>query len=248
MFSMFGNSVTGLVRNQNQDRYACGLFADGTVWAIVCDGMGGPKGGEIAAEIAVSTVKRQWEMGYTPEMRPESIKDMMNSAALLANNKIYQSACKKPELLGMGTTLVSCIWRKDTLFVLHAGDSRLYSFSGKSHDLVQLTHDHSMVQNLVDHGEITKDEANRHPERNLITKAVGVKENFCPEFSRLSMPAPGSVLLCTDGLNGECSDSRIQQLLTENKTPQSAVGACIAEALEQGGHDNITAVIIQKTR
>ena len=248
MFTMYGNSVTGLVRKQNQDRYACGLFTDGTAWAIVCDGMGGPKGGEIAAEIAVSTVKRQWEMSYSSEMRADSIQNMMHESALLANNKIFQSACKRPDLIGMGTTMVSCIWRKDTLFVLHAGDSRLYSYTEKAGELTQLTHDHSMVQNLVDHGEITKDQANRHPERNLITKAVGVKENFCPDFTKIGMPPAASLLLCTDGLNSECDDAQIQQLLQKNRSPQDAVGACINEALKQGGHDNITAVFIRKSR
>lgn len=244
MFSLYGNSVTGAVRKQNQDRYACGLFADGAAWAVVCDGMGGPGGGEIAAQTALDVVTRQFEQSYTSDLRPAQIRGMMDAAVLLANNQVYQQAVQNMDLRGMGTTIVCCIWRRETLFVLHAGDSRLYLYEPEESALTQITHDHSMVQTLVDCGEITEEEALFHPERNVITKAVGVNDAFCPEFGQYPMPRNAKLLLCSDGLTNECGNEQLKEILKTCETPQAAVDACIEAALTSGGHDNITAVVI----
>ena len=162
----------GLVRENNQDAYAVGELPGEVAWAVVCDGMGGAAGGNIASALAVKVISEKITSAYNERMRDASIKNLLDSAIAAANIEVYDLAYSRSDLNGMGTTVVAVIVRDNIAYIAHAGDSRAYLVS--KDDVKQITVDHSLVQNLVDRGEITPEEAERHPKKNLITRALGV--------------------------------------------------------------------------
>ncbi|MDR1928263.1 MAG: protein phosphatase 2C domain-containing protein [Oscillospiraceae bacterium] len=173
----------GLVRQFNEDCYSVGELPNGIVWAVVCDGMGGAAGGNIASQTAARLVSETICASFQEHMGSRSIKHLLISALDNANTQIFDLSAANEALSGMGTTVVAAIVSPETVFIAHAGDSRAYLFSGEK--LSQLTKDHSVVQAMVDTGQITENEAKTHPRKNLITRAVGVSEtlevDYCEE-------------------------------------------------------------------
>ena len=166
----------GKVRNTNQDSYAAGEMLDGTAWAVVCDGMGGANGGNIASANAVKIISEYISSSYHEEMGSNSIKTLLQSALYGANVRLYDMSKTIESLNGMGTTVVSAIISNGIAHIAHAGDSRAYLIhEGK---LSQITKDHSIVQSMVDKGQITPEEAKNHPNKNVITRALGVDEDI----------------------------------------------------------------------
>ncbi len=147
----------GHVRNSNQDAYAVGEFSDEVVWAVVCDGMGGANGGNIASALAVKVISDRINVSYREQMRDSSIINMLDSALNAANVEVFDLAQSKAELNGMGTTVVCAIVKNGQVFIAHVGDSRAYIL--KNGNITQLTTDHSMVQDLLDRGKITSEQA-----------------------------------------------------------------------------------------
>ena len=170
----------GLVRDNNQDSYAVGELPGEVAWAVVCDGMGGAAGGNIASALAVKVISDKINTSYNQNMRDSSIKNLLDSAITAANIEVYDMADAHSELKGMGTTVVCAIVRDNTAFIAHAGDSRAYI--AKNNELTQITTDHSLVQDLVNLGKITQEEAENHPKKNLITRAVGVDKQIQIDF------------------------------------------------------------------
>ncbi len=231
----------GRVRESNQDAYAVGEFPEEVAWAVVCDGMGGAAGGNIASALAVKVISDKINASYRPNMKDSSIKNMLDSALVAANLEVYDLADAKPELHGMGTTVVCAIVRDGYAHIAHAGDSRAYIFNGET--LKQVTTDHSLVQNLVDKGQITKEQAENHPNKNLITRAIGVDKCIEIEFDEISIEDDEVLLLCTDGLSNYVSND---EMISEVKDGRYYAFAdrLVRKANNNGGGDNITVVAI----
>lgn len=232
---------TGKVRASNQDAYAAGELPNGVAWAVVCDGMGGVAGGNVASTTAVKIISEQISSKYRAGMSSRSIKNMLFSAITAANISIYEIGCSDSELRGMGTTVVACILAGNEAYIAHAGDSRAYILH--ENDLTQLTRDHSMVQDLVETGKITEDEAKHHPRKNIITRAVGVDETIDIDFCVEELTEEDTLLICTDGLTNYVDIDEIRQITADNGFYGYAE-SLVKRANENGGGDNITVVAL----
>jgi len=235
----FGISThPGLVRQDNQDCSAEFECINGHVF-IVCDGMGGHAGGAVASNTAVESIRAYLENHYFD--MPE---DALKAAIEFANSVVYRKSKEKPEYHGMGTTIVMAMIRFDKVHYAHVGDSRVYIFSdGRLH---RLTRDHSKVQELVDKGLLSEQEARIHPERNILTRALGLGANIEIEFCTSPViPALNDfVMLCTDGFYAALDDAEISAVLMENTGVQEKADKLIQRANEKGGADNATVQLI----
>lgn len=233
----------GNVRDSNQDAYAVGEFSDEVVWSVVCDGMGGAAGGNIASSLAVKVISDKINACYKEKMRDASIKNMLDSALTAANIEVYDFAEAQQDLRGMGTTVVCAIVRDNQAYIAHAGDSRAYIINDKS--IKQVTTDHSVVQALVSSGKITSEEAQHHPDKNIITSAVGVDKSIKIDFEQIDLNDDDILLLCTDGLSNYVSNNEMIELMSDGKHYAFA-DRLVQKANANGGGDNITVVIISK--
>ena len=233
----------GKVRPNNQDSYAAGEFQNGVTWVVVCDGMGGYRGGNIASSAAVKTISERITGSYRENMTSSSIKNLLVTSITNANFEIFDMAAANEELKGMGTTVVAALITKKAIYIAHAGDSRAYLVAdGK---LRQITKDHSVVQELVDSGEITREQAMDHPQKNLITRALGVEEIVKVDFTVEDIKGDETLLICTDGLTNEVTEDEILRVLSE-KPFEEVADTLVDMANENGGNDNITAVAITR--
>ncbi|WP_298445905.1 Stp1/IreP family PP2C-type Ser/Thr phosphatase [Ferrimicrobium sp.] len=216
----------GRIRAQNQDR----LYADGSIF-VVADGMGGHAGGNVAAEVAVSETVAALKAGHEPE-----------EAIQTANRSILERAAIDVALEGMGTTLTMALMDIDDarVDIFNVGDSRAYLL--RSGELVQLTNDHTYVQELVDAGSITHEQATTHRARHVLTRVVGVALDVEPDHFRVPLQSGDVLLLCSDGLINEVTNAEIAQVLG-SRLPQDAVDALVRMANDHGGSDNITVVV-----
>ncbi len=235
---IFGATDTGLVRSSNQDSFLTGRFDSGTVWAVVCDGMGGALGGDVASKMAAELIAERIVGNYNDKMKPMSVSNLFESAINFANIKIYDRALADDSLKGMGTTVVAAILRDGEALISHSGDSRAY-IVGKG--VRQVTTDHSIVQEMLDRGEITQDEAKHHPIKNFITRALGVKDRISVDFTTEKFEDNDVLLICTDGLSNMVDDLQIKEIATDAN--EDNVKELINLANKNGGRDNITVVI-----
>lgn len=241
---IFGGTDQGCVREVNQDAYTFQLVDENTGFVILCDGMGSDAGGHVASSRAAEIVSQAITRGLSSGMPATSYRSLLISAAAAANAVIREMAAGEESYTGMGTTLVAGILQHDTLYLGHAGDSRVYYLNRENTTLYQLTKDHSVVQMLVDSGEITAAEARVHPKRNLITRALGVEASIELEYSELPF-ADGRLLFCSDGLYNYAPPEEHADLIATCENEQD-VYLLIDEANKAGGPDNITAVIVAK--
>ncbi len=225
---MYGATDIGLVRETNQDNFY--VDTEGK-WAVVADGMGGHNGGETASAMAVDEIKKSMNQGVG-----------LKESIVNANTVVYKKSVDSPELMGMGTTVVLCEVLGGRANIAHVGDSRAYLY--KDHKLKQITRDHSIVQQLIDSGTITSEQARFHPQRNLITRAVGTERNILVDFNTLDFGENDCILICSDGLSSYVDEQDILNIL-ENTKSCDAVDKLIAAANEGGGKDNITVVLIK---
>lgn len=233
----------GNVRDSNQDAYAVGEFSDEVVWSVVCDGMGGATGGNIASALAVKVISDKINASYRNQMRDSSIKNMLDSALTAANIEVFDFAEAQPDLRGMGTTVVCAIVRDNQAYIVHAGDSRAYVINNGN--IRQITTDHSMVQDLLLRGKITPEEAEHHPNKNIITRAVGVNKAIEIDFEQIDLEDDDILLICTDGLSNYVSNDEMLELMSDGKHYAFA-DRLVKKANENGGGDNITVVVISK--
>ncbi|MET0634475.1 MAG: Stp1/IreP family PP2C-type Ser/Thr phosphatase [Chitinophagaceae bacterium] len=235
-----GLSDIGNVRQANEDSFG---FLEGPYGSIfsVCDGMGGHVGGATASSLAVKVIL---EFISTSEVDNPSVT--INNALISANQRILEAAEENPELKGMGTTATVLLVQPEAIYLGHVGDSRIYIFS--SGELYRLTSDHSFVQTLVDNGAITEEQAETHPRKNELLKALGVNDAIQPTLSQPVKPIVGDILmLCTDGLCGLVNDGQMQQVLQSNPSLASAADQLVLAAKQAGGYDNITVQLIKIT-
>lgn len=238
----YGKTDIGKKRSSNQDSFGISLLPDGALLAIVCDGMGGAKAGNIASKTAVDAINRYVERSYRTGLDFDSATEILNKAILSANIEVYDNSLKNPELKGMGTTVVAAIATDDFTVIAHLGDSRAYIVSD---DITQITRDHSVVQSLIESGKLTPEEARVHPRKNVITKALGIEETVFPEITRCDLEYGETLLLCTDGLTNYVDASVIKGVFEEN-TIENVADVLVAEANRAGGGDNITALTVSK--
>ena len=234
-------SDIGRVRSSNQDSFSAGEIR-GAAWAIVCDGMGGANGGNIASGMAVKTISDCITGAYHSEMSSVGISAMLESAIIAANLKIYDEAIENEPLRGMGTTVVAAVVTGERITLAHAGDSRAYIYEDGA--IRQVTRDHSVVQKMVERGEITPDEAKHDPRKNVITRALGVSEDIEIEFGEAILPKDSVLILCTDGLTNYVDPGQMSDIIRNNAfedCPQLLVDT----ANNGGGTDNITVVMIK---
>lgn len=235
-----GKTDIGQKRNVNQDAFFVDNITDDVGMLVVCDGMGGENGGNIASEMACDTASQKIRRGYRPQMDGNSIRNLLITAVNTANSAIYAKAKEQPELAGMGTTIVACIVTPSMAYIAHVGDSRAYIHNAE--ETLQVTKDHSIVQVLIEQGKLSKLDAKRHPQKNLITRAVGVDPSVSVDYIEADLSPGDLVLLCTDGLTNMCSDEEIRSLLLAN-SPGTICGSLIEAANRAGGSDNITVAI-----
>ena len=231
----------GLRRESNQDSYAAGELPGAVAWAVVCDGMGGAAGGNYASSTAVKVISERITSSYRAGMSASSIRNMLTSAIAAANISVYDMSKADPELTGMGTTVVVAIVVDNNVFIAHAGDSRAYILSNGS--LNQLTKDHSIVQEMIDHGTLTPDEAKVHPRKNIITRALGVDYELRIDFDIADIGENDVLILCTDGLTNFVEPQEIYELTDDGKFYEYAE-RLVDRANSNGGGDNITVVTV----
>lgn len=252
-----GKTDIGKIRTTNQDSFAVKSYSDDVLVAVVCDGMGGVRGGNVASETAIEHFMQSFEDKSVVDLDSLKKLDETEAYAALAhavydaNEAVYNKAIGSAELSGMGTTLVACLIFGKRMYVANIGDSRIYIDNGKK--LTQISEDHSYVQFLIDVGDITPEEAKTHPYRNRITRAVGIQpEVDCDYFTiDLNKYRDPLVLLCSDGLCGQAENEEMHRILNlpqkgddAEQRLESASDMLIDTALEHGGPDNITVILI----
>lgn len=229
-------SDIGLVRGTNEDSYICEpphLF-------VVADGMGGHVAGEIASKLAVTTISR-----YIKE-NDEELKgeELLKQAIVQANTSIYQLSLSKEEFTGMGTTVTAIYIEENNVYWGHVGDSRIYLL--RNQEFNQVTNDHSLVWELVQSGNITKEEAKIHPKRNMLTRAVGTSCLIKIDTGTIELKPDDMILMCTDGLTNMVSEQDIFKLLaTRQENLECIVNELIVNAKNAGGSDNITTILLK---
>ena len=236
---LFGVTDVGCRRNDNQDSFACRELSDQAALLVVCDGMGGAQAGSVASAVAV---KEQFAHGV-PDDDPGWWDDILATACGRANRRVYELSLDNPEYHGMGTTLVAALVFPGISHVINVGDSRCYLME---HGMIrQVTVDHSLVQLLVDRGEITAEEARVHPRKNLITRALGVDSEVDCDLLRVETGPGSRLLLCSDGLTNVLTDQVLLQASADAAEPEELCRSLLRMTLEQGAPDNVTVVLAQ---
>lgn len=235
----------GVIREKNEDCYSIIRKEDASaIVVIVADGMGGHKSGEQASKIATSIAQETLEqrLGVESLLAPD-ICDVFTNIMEKANAQVIKIGAKNIKSSGMGTTLTILGIQKDEFVVSHVGDSRVYVVNENT--IKRITTDHSYVQDLIDNGTITPEQAQNHPRRNVITKAVGGDKTIKPDFYRGKISANDSLLVCTDGLTNMVEETLILEILNKDLTADDAVKELVNLANDNGGSDNVTAVLVR---
>lgn len=238
-----GDTHVGLVRNSNQDALQYGELENGAVYAVVCDGMGGANGGNVASNIAVDVIVKRIQDGYANGQMPYSPSNLLASAMAAANIEIFDQGNTQPQYEGMGTTVVAIIVHDSVAYISHVGDSRLYLY--RQGVLQQITRDHSVVQEMIENGQLSAEQARSHPRKHFITRALGVSAMEEGEYDEVTLEKDDRILLCTDGLTNMVDDDRLADILSQG---ECVVEQLIDAALQGGGTDNITTVLIEQVQ
>lgn len=225
-------SDVGCLREGNEDSGYAGQHL-----LAVADGMGGYAGGEVASSIAISSIRRL----DTEHPRSDEMAERLQQAVEQANASLSRRIMEEPQLENMGTTLTAMLWSGSRVALIHIGDSRAYLLRGPRFE--QITHDHTLVQTLVDEGKITEEEVATHPQRSLILRALDGKSPVDPDVSISEAKVGDRYLLCSDGLSGVVSKKTIHETLATEAAPHAAAKKLIELAIRGGGPDNITAVV-----
>lgn len=233
----FSLTDKGKLRSMNQDYVFASDRPVGKLpnLFVVADGMGGHNAGDEAARCAVTTL-----LNVIRKSRERNPVRLLRKAIEEANDAVYKEANEHREFLGMGTTLVAATILKSTLYAANVGDSRLYILGEQMN---QVTRDHSLVEEMVRMGELTPDEARRHPDKNIITRAIGVKSTVAVDFFEVPMRNVNYVLLCSDGLTNMVSDDEIFEIVKKESDLEKAGRKLVDTANENGGRDNITVLL-----
>lgn len=244
MIQIWSMTDAGLVRKENQDAY--GLrenLSSGHTACVVCDGMGGPAGGQLASRIAVDTYLGELEKVLAAGMSPEQAREAASYSVSLANKAVWEAATGSEEFANMGTTLVSAVISGETAVLVNVGDSRAYHIGEDG--IRRVTRDHSWVESMVEYGKITEEEARRHPNRNLITRALGPEASVECDGYICPLAAGEFLLLCTDGLVNTVTDKEMLREI-RNQDTDTCMERLLTIAKSRGARDNVTAVLLRK--
>lgn len=242
---LFGVTDVGCHRKDNQDSCFYQKMNDQTAMLVVCDGMGGAQAGSVASTVAAETFSAAVGDSFAdgPRDDPAWWEDVLAHACREANRKVYELAQTSPEYYGMGTTLVAALVLPEESYVVNVGDSRCYLL--ENGQIRQVTVDHSLVQLLVDRGEITSEEARVHPKKNLITRALGVDSQVACDLLRVENGPGSRLLLCSDGLSNVLPDQTLLRTSMEEADPEELCRRLLRMTLEQDAPDNVTVVLAQ---
>lgn len=245
MMEVWSMTDVGLVRKENQDAFAvCQHEESGHTLCVVCDGMGGAAGGRLASRLAVDTFMLEMQKVLRQDMTPEQLREASSYAVTLANRAIRDAAEASVDCRGMGTTLVSAVSYDGGAVISNVGDSRAYRITADG--IARITKDHSLVERMVDRGDITAEEARHHPNRNLITRALG------PDMSALSDEyicplGPGEfLLLCSDGLVDTVTDQEMLFEVIHGDDLNTCLDRLLTISKSHGASDNVTAVLMKQ--
>jgi protein phosphatase len=234
----------GRVRMVNEDRAVVQENLNGLVLAIVADGMGGHQAGDIASQMAVDIIYA--ELQTIPQGSAiEERRSLLKAAVELANEKIFAFAAERESYHGMGTTVVAVLADEHSVVVAHIGDSRAYQINAQG--IEQITEDHSLVNELVKSGQITREEASHHPRRNVLTRALGTEAGIEVDVRDLTWNEGDILLLCSDGLSSLVSRDQLLAIVNGDGLLESKAQRLVTEALEAGGDDNITLVLVSNS-
>lgn len=240
----WGITDIGLRRQENQDTFALDHVESAeTVVAVVCDGMGGVNGGKLASSIAAETFMDGLRRQLRPDMDREESGRAQTLSVSQANRAVFERSVENPELSGMGTTLVSAVVTGNEAVICNVGDSRAYHISAEG--IRRVTRDHSVVESLVESGDLTPEQARTHPNRNLITRALGPERFIESDLFAVRLAEGDSLLLCSDGLTIVLEDREILEVLRAGEDGQAALERLVALTMERGAPDNVTAVLIR---
>lgn len=237
----WGLTDPGMVRSQNQDFYRIVKLGRDQILTIVCDGMGGARSGNIASKMAAETFVGEVQRSARINMRQDRIDDMLNGALELANKAVYEQSLLSEEYRGMGTTLVAAFFQKDTATVINVGDSRAYLLNQSG--VKSITTDHSLVELMVQRGELTREQAKNHPGKNLITRAVGTEPEVHCDLFHQRLSKGDSFLLCSDGLSNLMSDQEILFEVVHGVNKSDCCQRLMSIANYRGSPDNVTIVL-----
>lgn len=240
---IYGLTDEGLVRDHNED-YISWTPESGLV--VLADGMGGHNAGEVASKLAVTSICEALEEVLSPEIKDScgmDFKEVVHEAVVYANDEINQHAKTHPECSGMGTTIVMTLFHDDSVILASVGDSRIYRF--RKGELKQVTIDHSLVQEMVDNGYMSEEEALNSNNRNLITRALGIAEDVKVDVTEHEIEKDDIYLLCSDGLSDMIDDELIFSTLVKSRQDLKRASEDLVElAKEHGGHDNVSVILV----
>ena len=240
--NLWGITDIGSVREQNQDDYYIEQVEPDLGLAIVCDGMGGARAGNIASQLAVQTFLETAKSSPPQEWRAEP-EALLHSAAQQANTAVYTMAGREPECRGMGTTMVAALVVGQNAYILNIGDSRCYLVQPGG--IRRLTRDHSVVEDLVTRGKITPEQARQHPQKNLITRALGAEAQLRADLYRQALSPGDALLLCSDGLSNVVTEQEVLYEVLHGGPAEDCCRRLLDIALLRGAPDNVTAVLLQ---
>ncbi len=238
----WGLTDPGCVRSQNQDAYHVEQLDRNTVLAVVCDGMGGAKSGNIASSLTVDVFVEEVRRSFSSGMDQEGINQMLRSAVKLANFTVFDQSQQFAEFDGMGTTLVAVLIRNRRMTVVHVGDSRAYKVNEDG--IWQLTKDHSLVQMMVERGELTPELARTYPGKNFITRAIGTEPMVLCDISHRDLEKGDFVLLCSDGLSNMMDEQEILFEVVHGVNRRNCCQRLLDIAKNRGAPDNVTTVLV----
>ncbi|MCR5148393.1 MAG: Stp1/IreP family PP2C-type Ser/Thr phosphatase [Eubacterium sp.] len=238
----FGKTDTGIKRDNNQDSI---FMSDSPVGPlpnlyIVADGMGGHAAGDFASQYAIRLV-----VDFIKKSTIENPISLLKRAFVYASNEVYKEAEKDKYKNGMGTTMVAAVIIGNELYVGNIGDSRLYVIGS---EINQITMDHSLVEELIRNGQLDRKKGRNHPEKNIITRAMGSRDEAMPDFFQVTLEESDKVMLCSDGLSNMVEDDEIKDIVSEDNDLERIVDSLITRANYYGGNDNISVVVISMKR
>ncbi|WP_090742708.1 Stp1/IreP family PP2C-type Ser/Thr phosphatase [Mesobacillus persicus] len=231
----------GKVRIHNEDNGGIFINQDGQHLAIVADGMGGHRAGDVASEMTINSLKDEWEKTEKIETA-EAAKEWLTTKILHVNKLVFEHSKQNTDCEGMGTTVVAAICTDLFATVANIGDSRGYILNEVGFQ--QLTEDHSLVNELVRSGQISKEDAEHHPRKNVLTRALGTEETVAMDTKTIMFEEGDFLLLCSDGLSNKVTEDELKSALTHNESLEDKATGLITLANENGGEDNITLVIV----
>lgn len=238
----WGLTDTGCVRKQNQDAYQIEKLDRTSLLCVVCDGMGGAKSGNIASTLAVDVFVQEVRQSWKPRLEQEKIDQILRNAVKLANFMVYDQSQQFPEFDGMGTTLVAVLIHGKKATVINVGDSRAYGIDESG--IRQITKDHSLVQLMVDRGELTAERAKTYPGKNFITRAIGTEPTIMSDIFHLDVSKGDYFLLCSDGLSNVMDDQEILFEVVHGVNKAHCCKRLLNIAKNRGAPDNVTSVLV----